>query len=268
MTNKKAEILKEIQKSGFPTELQIAHIFKEDGWNIQYNNYYIDNDELKGREIDLICSFSKTTQATEDEYLELGLNLVIEIKSSQNPWVFFSNPPTSTETITNPPFISNHINFSKDPKAYFTCTICKLQDRLGRSGFQTNNNGKDPIYSAMCSVIKATEHMYESHFLKQDADDIPKMYGLLYYYEPVIIFDGEIFETYLGTNGEIEIQESKYMQISFNYLSPHYKNRKNGYLIHVVQAGHLKHFIAERKESFSKVAEIVLKSEKPHLTFL
>ncbi|MBU0578052.1 hypothetical protein KJ742_04945 [Patescibacteria group bacterium] len=268
MKTKQAEILKEIKKSGFPAELQISNIFKEDDWNIQYNNYYIDHDELKGREIDLVCSYTKTTTATEDEYLELGLNLVVEIKSSKNPWIFFSNSPTTTEVITNPPFIANYINFSKNPQHYFTCTICKLAERLGRSVYQANSSGKDPIYSALCGVIKATEHMYESHFLQEDNADIPKLYGLLYYYEPVIIFDGEMFESYLGIDGEIEVQESKYMQVSFNYLSPHYKSRKNGYLVHVVRASHLKDFLAERKECFSKVSEIILKSEKPQLTFL
>lgn len=57
--DKKKAILKKIKETGFPSELKISNIFKEDNWGIQYNNYYIDHDEKKGREIDLICEYTK-----------------------------------------------------------------------------------------------------------------------------------------------------------------------------------------------------------------
>lgn len=144
--------------------------------------------------------------------------------------------------------------------------IYELGNRLGRSFFEKENNSQ--IYSALCSVTKAAEHAYESHFLKQeDNSDLPEGYKLLYYYEPVVIFDGEIFEAFLNSSNEIEVQESNYIQVSFNYLSPCYKNRKLGYIVHIVQSSHLQDFLDNRKKCFSKVAEEIQKIEMPHLKF-
>ena len=47
----------QILKTGFPTELEVSKIFLQQDWSVDFNSFYIDKDENKGREIDLICSF-------------------------------------------------------------------------------------------------------------------------------------------------------------------------------------------------------------------
>lgn len=261
----KEKILEEIQKSGFPSELKIANIFSKDGWEIESNNYYIDRDEQKGREIDLICKFQKTTETTEEEYLELIFSMIVEIKSSKNPWIFFSSPTTRFEKSVHPPFISNFINFSEDLEQTLRGKIYNLSNKLGRSFYSI---GQNQIFPALCSVAKATEHAFESNFLhKGETNGIPTGYKLMYAYEPVIIFDGELFEAFLNSKEEIEVQESNYIQVSFNYLSPNYKNRKFGYIIHLVKCGYLKDFLEHTKKRYLEISEKLRKREMPHFNF-
>lgn len=51
------KILKDILTTGFPLEMEVSNNFARDRWTVDHNSYYIDKDELKGREIDLIASY-------------------------------------------------------------------------------------------------------------------------------------------------------------------------------------------------------------------
>ncbi|MCK5040044.1 MAG: hypothetical protein KAR87_03690 [Candidatus Aenigmarchaeota archaeon] len=271
--NKEAEIyskvLKSIKKSGFPLELKISNIFLKNGWGVEYNNYFIDHDLKKGREIDLIADYTKMTDS--NEYLELDFKLIIEIKQAETPWIFISTPSTDFEKFLGFPVIRQEKNFKENVYLSFRNNQ-KVNGRLARSffvGLKSNKRGntkKDKIFEALCKVVKALEHSYESSYIKE----IKKNHKdkLLEYYEPIIVVDGKLFEAYLDSKEELILKKTEYMQVSFNYLSPNYKNRQNGYMVQVMTKNYLTEFLNKRHKEFDIVANKILRIESKHEEFI
>lgn len=51
--DRKAEILRAIDQTGFPLELRISEILQSRAYHVANSLYYVDEDENKGREIDI-----------------------------------------------------------------------------------------------------------------------------------------------------------------------------------------------------------------------
>lgn len=85
-------IKREIEKSGFPLEIEVSSILKEDGWEILPSSPYIDQDERKWREID-IKAYKSADIGSHGKSIKpyrLTLALIIECKKSEElAWVFF-----------------------------------------------------------------------------------------------------------------------------------------------------------------------------------
>lgn len=90
--NKIEFIKEEIEKSGFPLEIEMASILEKDGWEVLPSSYYLDKDEKKWREID-IKAYKSIDQSSDSKSIEpyhLSLALIIECKMSKKyAWVFF-----------------------------------------------------------------------------------------------------------------------------------------------------------------------------------
>jgi len=85
-------IKKEIEKSGFPTELEVTNIMSTKGWDYVPSSLYYDYDENKWREIDNIC-FTCFDLIKSDELYRLCVDLFVECKkSNESAWVFIVPP--------------------------------------------------------------------------------------------------------------------------------------------------------------------------------
>lgn len=49
-------IKKDLEKSGFSTELRARQIFIDSGWSVSAGYGYLDKDEDKSREIDIVAT--------------------------------------------------------------------------------------------------------------------------------------------------------------------------------------------------------------------
>jgi len=59
----KTKLLRQLEETGYPVELKVGNILLEHGWTqVEHNRYYIDEDEKKGREID-IYSYTRSSPA-------------------------------------------------------------------------------------------------------------------------------------------------------------------------------------------------------------
>lgn len=77
----KAKLLKNLEETGYPLELQVGGILSKYGWRVDHNSYYIDEDEQKGREIDIIA----ITNTYSQEYkVTVWNNLICEVKKAKN----------------------------------------------------------------------------------------------------------------------------------------------------------------------------------------
>jgi hypothetical protein len=76
-----------IQKTGYPLEAKTVQILQRRGWTVISNKYYVDNDEEKPREVDVIAYKADTAHADFDLYTAL----IISCKKSENSsWAFLT----------------------------------------------------------------------------------------------------------------------------------------------------------------------------------
>lgn len=256
-------ILKEIQKTGYPFELQVSKNFSVNNWSLIYNSYYIDKDENKGREIDLIAYLNKK-EISEDFSFELNWDLIVEIKQSlDKPWVFFTMEESSFYKkigfpclYRNSKFLTSFVQIYKIFHDHGT----KLNDSIGRSYYEAfaNENKRDNIFKGLSGVYKATNHLIESAF-KYPAND-----KVFCYYEPIIILNGPLFEAYLKEDESIEVNQVEYTQVAFNYLSPNYDS--NRFIIQIVTLDYLPQFIKQTEEKFITIYEKLRDIEIKHMS--
>jgi hypothetical protein len=62
MEMKGGDILENAKRFGLLAELEVAEIFRKNGFRLEVSKYYNDIDEGKGREIDLVADYTLTSQ--------------------------------------------------------------------------------------------------------------------------------------------------------------------------------------------------------------
>ena len=242
----------QIKKGGFPFELEVAHEFTIKKWKVENNTYYIDKDENKGREIDLIAEYTKQYEIPKKHYTECTFSFVTEIKKEKvKPWVLFTTETTYFEKFIYEIFsdkIYNNFDEKKLSKA-FKKNNQTLHNKLGRSFTEGFTQGRDKIFSSLCNVTKAFISKLENTEKPGSTDSI------LYYYEPLIILSGQLFEASLNGRKELEVKKKEHMQMRFNYMSDYYKERTNGYIINIVTQDFLPTYIDNRTKQFDEIFE-------------
>src|SRR5256885_4276326 len=84
------KILKEIETTGYPAELRASAVFASQKWNTSENAYFIDQDENKGREIDL-RAYKQARPSHSSAHVTVWSMLSAEVKKSDAPWVVVSS---------------------------------------------------------------------------------------------------------------------------------------------------------------------------------
>jgi hypothetical protein len=85
LSDNTSDILKELHKTGYPTEIIAAAVMKRRGWAVVHNPTYVDDIEHRGREYDIHAG-----RVYNDGPIQLGVFLAAECKKSEKPWVFFT----------------------------------------------------------------------------------------------------------------------------------------------------------------------------------
>lgn len=216
-------LIEDINKTGFPLELRVAHRLRTRGYYVATNVYFIDRDEGKGREVDI--------RALCNAFLKLGTKsgavrhcLLVECKKSSNrPWVFFTSPTVSYDQdlfetlshglsrkwITSP---DEAVNFEKRHPWF------RLPER-GRSfyeAFSGNAETHHAIQRGLMSAIKATIETRKSKF----AGDYPDLLNAIFYY-PIVVLDGELFTARLS-GSRLIVKPATKVAVSVHYRSTQY----------------------------------------------
>jgi hypothetical protein len=245
------ELKNKIIKSGFPTELEIGKIFAKNGWEVEHNTYFIDKDENKGREIDLIAEYMLQNNIPS-HYTEFTFRFVVEIKREiEKPWVIFTTQTSDFEqSIYGYGSEVLHHNFDTT-KLFDSIRMHNqpLANRLGRSFTEGFSQGKDKIYSSLCNTSKAFVSSIESTSKDKSTDSI------LTYIEPLVVINGSLFEAYLNDKYELDVQQTNSLQFRFNYISEHYPKRTIGYIMNIVTKNYLSDYIKLRSRQFVKIFE-------------
>lgn len=82
---------KDITKTGYVTEMIVTGLFAKAGWRTFDHSYFLDRDENKGREIDLLAIYYHT-ESSPKKALTVGLGLSVEVKkATSKPWIVFTS---------------------------------------------------------------------------------------------------------------------------------------------------------------------------------
>ena len=217
------KLLKDIKKTGYHSELKAASILEKNGWFVIQNSYYLDREENKGREIDIIAVNSITTSSSRKS---VNLRVVIEVKRSvKNQWVIFTSPYGGLDKIFQFMEMTSDLPKSSDDnviKEVVSGHIMSQFERIGRSGYVAfkGSNQSNDIFKAQLTVSKAlleTKSVDEKSNRKQSPDN-----RSLSLYIPIIIFDGLLFECYLEDGGELKIHKSDHLPLRSYFTSSEY----------------------------------------------
>lgn len=254
----KTKLLRKLEETGYPVELKVGSIFSSYGFKqVQYNRYYMDEDEQKGREID-ICAY--TNVFSEKPSLSVGLGLICEVKQTRKyPWVIFS---TERGFIEGEGWIRLHYSVGKvdaELLAYeeieSKCTTRQFA-RIGRSYYEgfRSADAKSTIFEALTTACKAAEHWLKRNIeAVEDIEDEGKpsaretvVHRSLTFVDPLIVADGPLYEAYLDEENQIKLDEVKHIPISFGYISAKYS--RFGYLVEVVTTEELPTLLEKKRE--------------------
>lgn len=121
----KEEILKAVNDSGYLFEQEIGTILERNNFYIQPNVAFIDIDEEKSREIDVMGY--KRFFYDEEKKISIGVRILCVCKNNTNPFVFICRNKNDVDKNYSPPnFLFPHKEYKKPiegkPNSFYTFT--------------------------------------------------------------------------------------------------------------------------------------------------
>ena len=221
----KAKLVKNLEETGYPVELKVGDILSKNRWWVEHNRYYIDEDEQKGREIDILAHTNSYFHS-EEVNLCVWLNLVCEVKQARkHPWVILS---TTRGLIEGEGYLRPHYHTSSidssllDGGEIERRATTKQFTRIGRSYYEAfkSADAKSAIFEALTTTIKASEYrLKKEKGAGVDIDTGLKEYREITFVDPIVVLDGLLYEAYLNDNNAIQLAPISHIPVSFGYIS-------------------------------------------------
>jgi hypothetical protein len=235
------KIRRALAKTGHIFEHQIGALFEERGWMIIPNKFYLDRDDDKGKEIDLVA-YKISEVREETAYITV---VVIEAKqSTKTKWVFFTKGGYlgDINMHTAPLYYHNEIEevsrylspssmlagmgerdqldlFNFPRKAY---TFSEVTDdrKPGQSTSFFRAVASNTVYNAVFGVIKAMMSELDFYRNRKIARNEKRFYLVF----PMVVFNGDILEAQISEEGDISLAETPEIQYVNRYRSAAYDN--------------------------------------------
>lgn len=217
----KKEIIEDLNKSGFPTEVKVQQVLEKDGWMIK-SSLFEDSDASVHREIDIHAlkidfrymkkAPKKTKAGDENKFIS---HLLIEIKKSDKPWIFFNNG------FTNWPWVAPE-NYKSENTDFHYLMIDDLKE-LGLKTHRYENSTFHKSYHVAFSKPSQPSPIYES--LVKTSKSIryfKKQYGtgkyVIHNFIPLVIFEGKLWSAYLNKDQDIDMKQVNHLFVTHNEL--------------------------------------------------
>lgn len=231
------KIREDIEKTGFVSELKVVSTLLENKWHPEHSYTYEDKDENISREIDVI-----TYKPITDKNCTVGINLIIEIKKSESPWVVFTTQKKATLSWATNLFIAGRSWILKKKYGTYESKLnvinslnvqenCLRKDslRVGKAFHELNKNPSDKskIYGALISSGKAAKYYRDLNYNESESIYKSGDYTSIILFLPLVVLDGILFEVYNDSKGEIKIEKKDFIPVEMFYSSPKYKSLEN-----------------------------------------
>ena len=242
----KQKLKLDLKKSGFGSELKTRKIFNEYnkdipycGWSIETGSIYLDKDENKSRELDLIASdesFLNNLNISDIKY-----QIFCEVKKSKSPWIVFKDIYISNEVNVKHGSYNKTITDTNDIFSKVETSLPKIMKWQGsgiHEAFKVPNQ-HSRWYSAFLSVVKASIDAYECDFEENFEESIDSI--SLNIYQPVVVLDGVLLSAELDVEDEINLEEIMFVSLPFEYTTKKYKKEKHS--VDLVSLEHLNEYL-------------------------
>ena len=256
------KIKEEIEKSGFPLEIEVSKVLKRHEWRVLNQQYYFDRDERKGRTIDVMAYVAEHSEI--GDYKPFHVSLIIECKSSSTPWVFWTTQKDK-KLFSFPFMLVKHWarprGITPGRKRYddwlkwmpYSHIYSPNLDRVALIHYEPFKKGKGrKIFEASNQVMKALSFELMRH--KKLALLMPNLHALFILY-PVIVFDGRLFELRVE-NGDLKVLPVEYLQYWTSTL-------REDFLIDVIKKEFLSTYLEELKAEINKMKVELEKQASP-----
>ena len=207
-----------LETQGYTTEMQAAQMFRKAGFGVLQSHYYDDPETGISREIDVIGRII-------DNGGLLEVYSVIECKKSQKPWVLFTSDSAVTNRIHSFAVMGEFARkaVSSNIQDMLQNNWLRKEGRIAYGVTEAFTNKDDVSFKAGISATKAAIALSKSRHFGGE--------GLLNFYFPTVVFDGQLFECYLDKDGNSVVSE-----VSSTFLNFEIKfGDHQGSSIHIVR---------------------------------
>jgi len=213
-------IKKDIEKSGYPLEIEIYKLLRKYNWTITPQYYYKDRITSTERSIDYVCG--KTTEGSDEPYKKVVIRLAIECKNLDDKyWILFSMDETEVESMDFP---ITYLQFFMPEEKDATFSEKKIKQFIefkNCSHYNADNvprafnhyvpfGKKDSFHDAMQQSIGALNYSFEENkkAVKIISSDI---FRNLYVFYPIIVCNKNLFEFKTDSDDINEIDHIMYV---------------------------------------------------------
>ena len=252
-----------LKKQGFPLEMLVAAAFRKQHFDVFQSIYYLDPQEHQDRELDLLVS-------DPDHVGVVRIEMTIECKSSQKPWVILAGQGMITQNRLFLYAVMRENTRHYFAEAIFGDLIAGADGKTTLSGFERYHwlrkdctigyglrqtfSGNDPAYTALMSATKAAHHFTLN---RSEAPGDP-VHALCF---PVVVIDAPLLVCELGTDGEVALSEVEQGEVQFPVHLPN----RNLACVRVVTLKGLDRFVSEARKEIDLLREDFASEEDRHL---
>jgi len=258
------KLRKDLEKSGLASELKVRKIFQQRGWSISGGAAYLDKDEGKSREIDIVAHHGDSVKKDKKTVLYSGFRIYAEVKKSEKPWVVFKHYPSRYFNSCAWNNIIDYINLpckpSKLTSALEAHSLIKINGWEGTGVHEAFKKPDQPSrwYGAFLAAIKSATDYYEEYQTEGEklSSNLLENPTEITFNQPVVILDGVLTTAELTDEGEIIIEEVNSAAFKFEYKTEHYN--RSDYRVDVVTIGGLNEYLALVEKRQQTLREAIL----------
>lgn len=269
-------IRNEILKSGFPLEFHISSILNASGWQVYPNSFFLDKDEMKGRELDIKAQSNESEIETSLGYVNIQIILLIECKKIPgNAWIFFKAPSDAfapqlsysmfdflihrTDDFSYARSSYGNIRVDHEIPTHFDKLFDEFMTSKRRFGFtnykeiivdeKESNKRTDNLWSGIITLIKAISQAEQDFFavykfeekegyLRQSIQKGGLLQDTIKFIFPIIVFEGRLHEAIYEE--DLQLKNQDYIPLNINYKSGNYEGE---YCIEIVHKNFFKEYL-------------------------
>jgi len=220
------KIKKDLQKSGFASEMKAGQICNLAGWETRHSQGYVDKDSGSFRDTDLVARYqSDSTNARAVLYLHM------ELKKSEKPWLSFIE---TKDNLAGKGWVGARRQFGVPAgsgtatKYSNAMTPFSLAKKNGFVGIGVHEFFKDPreegpFFRAAVTACKAAVTFIDDNFpesSKNDQFENDKATAITSV--PVVVLDGILCSAELDEESNIQIEEQSALSMKFSFASKNY----------------------------------------------